>query len=59
MRIGRQVIERYCTTDEQRARVQARVDRTFDLEQHGREAYNRRMASLGLGDLGDPTPPLP
>ncbi len=58
MRIGRQVIERYCVTDDQRARVQARVDRTFELEQHGREAYNRRMAQRGLGDRDDATPPL-
>ena len=59
MQLGRQVIERHCNTDEDRARVQSRVDRTFELEAAGRVAYNRRMASLGLGDLDDPTPPLP
>ena len=32
---------------------------TFELEQAGRIAYNRRMARLGLADLDDATPPLP
>jgi hypothetical protein len=39
--------------------VTARVLHTLELEQAGRVAYNRRMAALGLGDLDDPTPPLP
>ena len=59
MKLGRQIVDKYCVTEEQHARVEARVVRTFELEQAGRVAYNRRMASLGLGDLDDPTPPLP
>lgn len=59
MHLGRQVIERYCLTDDDRARVRARVEHTFELEQAGRVAYNARMARLGLGDVNDPTPPLP
>ena len=39
-------------------RVRARVLHTFELEQAGRVAYNRRMAALGVADLTDPTPPL-
>ena len=31
---------------------------TYTLEQQGRVAFNRRMAKLGLGDVGDPVPPL-
>jgi len=41
-----------------RASVLARVDRTFELEQAGRLAYNRRMARLGIADLGDTSPLL-
>ncbi len=59
MRLGRQVIERYATTDDQQARVRERVLHTFDLEQAGRVAYNRRMVRLGLGEPGDAVPPLP
>jgi len=58
MRLGRQVIERHCTTDDAAERVRARVLHTFELEQAGRLAYNRRMARLGVADLTDPTPPL-
>jgi len=58
MRLGRQVVDRYCVTDEDLERVRARVHRTFDLEQQGRLAYNRRMSRLGLADLDDPTPPF-
>lgn len=50
MRIGKQVIEKYAVTDDQQERVRARVKRTFDLEQAGRVAFNRRMAALGIGD---------
>ena len=49
VKIGRHVIENYCVTEEQQARVRARVERTFELEQAGRVAYNRRMAQLGIG----------
>lgn len=59
LQLGRQVIERHVHTDDDRARVRARVEHTFELEQAGRIAYNRRMARLGLGDLDDATPPLP
>jgi len=59
MRLGRQLIDTYCRTDDDRARVLARVDHTFELEQAGRVAYNRRMAGLGLADLDADTPPLP
>ena len=58
MRLGRQIIEKYCTTDEARDRVRRRVLHTFELEQAGRVAYNRRMASLGMADLDADTPPL-
>jgi hypothetical protein len=58
MKIGRQMIETYALDDEQRERVRQRVLHTFELEQHGRAAYNRRMVHLGLADPGDPTPPL-
>jgi hypothetical protein len=58
MRLGRTVLARYCVTDEARERVVARARRTFELEQAGRAAYNRRMASLGLADLDAATPPL-
>jgi hypothetical protein len=58
MRVGRQVIERYATTPDAVERVRHRVLHTFELEQAGRLAYNRRMARLGLADLDDPTPPI-
>jgi len=58
LRLGRQLIEKYCTTDEARDRVRTRVLHTFELEQAGRVAYNRRMASLGVADLDADTPPL-
>ena len=58
MKLGKQLILRYCTSDEQQARVVERVKHTYTLEQQGRVAFNRRMAKLGLGDVGDPVPPL-
>ncbi|EIV93789.1 hypothetical protein [Frankia sp. QA3] len=60
MRLGQTVIDRHCHDGDQRARVTARVRRTFELEQAGRAAYNRRMARLGLADTTPdaPTPPL-
>jgi hypothetical protein len=50
MKIGRLVVERYALTDEQQARVRARVVETFAYEEAGRIAFNRRMARLGLAD---------
>lgn len=58
MKLGKQLILRYCVTDDQQERVLERVKQTFTLEQHGRAAFNRRMDALGLGDLNDPVPPL-
>ncbi len=58
MRIGKTVVDTYAVTDDQRERVRLRVVRTFELEQAGRAAYNRRMVNLGLADPGDPVPPL-
>jgi hypothetical protein len=58
MKLGRQILERYCVTDDQQERVRARVLHTFELEQRGRAAYNRRMANLGLADEGAAVPPL-
>jgi hypothetical protein len=58
LRLGRQLIERYATDEEAADRVRQRVLHTFELEQAGRRAYNRRMAALGVADLDDPTPPL-
>jgi hypothetical protein len=59
IRLGQQIVDSYCRTEDDRARVLLRVDRTFELEQAGRLAYNRRMARLGLADVDDATPPLP
>jgi len=59
MKIARTVIDTYAVDDDQRERVRARVHRTFELEQAGRVAYNRRMIGLGLADPGDPAPPMP
>ena len=59
MKIGKMVVDKYAVTQEQKERVRERVHHTFALEQAGRLAYNRRMATLGLADVGDPTPPLP
>jgi len=59
MKLGRRIVAKHCRTDDDRARVLARVERTFELEQAGRLAYNRRMARLGIADVGDPGPPLP
>ncbi|MEQ8719059.1 MAG: ferritin-like domain-containing protein [Acidimicrobiales bacterium] len=56
MKIGRQLIERYALTDDAQERVRARAMKTFELEQAGRIAYNRRMSQLGLGDVDDPSP---
>ncbi|WP_045877179.1 hypothetical protein [Pseudofrankia sp. DC12] len=58
MRLGRTVLARHCVSDEARERVRHRARRTFELEQAGRAAYNRRMAGLGLSDLDAATPPL-
>ena len=58
MKIGRTVVDTYAVTDEQKERVRQRVLHTFELEQAGRAAYNRRMVRLGLADPGDPVPPL-
>lgn len=58
MRIGKTVVDAYAVTDDQKERVRARVLHTFELEQAGRAAYNRRMVRLGLADPGDPVPPL-
>lgn len=59
MKLGKQLVDSLCRSDEDRERVLARVDRTFELEQAGRVAYNRRMAELGLADEDAATPPLP
>jgi len=59
MKIGKMVIDKYAVHEDQKERVRERVLHTFELEQAGRQAYNRRMAALGLADPGDPTPPLP
>jgi hypothetical protein len=59
MKLGRKIIQRYCVTDEDRARVLDRVDRTFELEQAGRLAYNRRMARLGISDETAAQLPMP
>ncbi len=59
MKLGRKIIQKYCVTDDDRARVLARVDRTFELEQAGRLAYNRRMARLGIADADDAQLPMP
>ncbi len=59
MRIANTVIDAYAVDADQQHRVRMRVRRTFELEQAGRVAYNRRMVSLGLADPGDPTPPMP
>jgi hypothetical protein len=58
LRLGRTVLARHCTTDEARERALARARTTFELEQAGRAAYNRRMSALGLADPGAATPPL-
>ena len=59
MRIANTLIDKYAIDEDQRGRVRQRVIRTFELEQVGRVAYNRRMVDLGLADPGDPTPPMP
>ena len=59
LRLGQQLIDTYAISPDQRERVTMRVLHTFELEQAGRIAYNRRMARLGVADLDDPTPPLP
>lgn len=58
MKLGRQILERHCVTDEQQERVWKRVLHTFELEQHGRAAYNRRMVRLGVADPDSSVPPL-
>jgi 1,2-phenylacetyl-CoA epoxidase catalytic subunit len=58
MKIGKTIVERYAFSDEQQAMVRERVRKTFELEQAGRVAYNRRMVRLGIGDAGDPVPSL-
>jgi hypothetical protein len=59
MRIANTIIDKYAVNEEQQERVRGRVVRTFELEQVGRVAYNRRMVKLGLADPGDPIPPMP
>ncbi|MFT7474496.1 MAG: rubrerythrin [Verrucomicrobiales bacterium] len=59
MRIANTLIDKYAVNEDQQARVRHRVVRTFELEQAGRVAYNRRMVNLGLADPGDPVPPMP
>ena len=59
MRIANTLIDKYATDEDQQGRVRERVNRTFELEQVGRVAYNRRMVNLGLADPGDATPPMP
>lgn len=59
MRIANTIIDKYAVDEDKRGRVRDRVIRTFELEQAGRVAYNRRMVNLGLADPGDPTPPMP
>lgn len=59
MRIANTLIDKYAVDEDQRGRVHERVVRTFELEQAGRVAYNRRMVALGLADPGDPSPPMP
>lgn len=56
LHLGKQVLVTYCRDDGDWERVRERTVRTFELEQAGRIAYNRRMARLGLGDLDDPSP---
>jgi rubrerythrin len=58
LHLGKQVLVTYCRDDEDWERVRGRAQRTFELEQAGRIAYNRRMARLGLGDVDDPSPLL-
>lgn len=58
MKIGRTVVNRYALTEDQKARVRARAVTTFEFEQAGRAAYNRRMVAMGLADPGDPVPHL-
>lgn len=45
--LGRAVVMRYATSADAQARVRGRVLKTFELEQAGRAAYERRMARLG------------
>ena len=59
MRIAKTLIDKYAVEEDQRGRVRQRVTRTFELEQAGRVAYNRRMVRLGLANESDPTPPMP
>jgi hypothetical protein len=59
MRIANTLIDKYAVNEDQQARVRHRVVKTFELEQAGRVAYNRRMVNLGLADPGDPVPPMP
>jgi rubrerythrin len=58
MRLGRRVLEKYCTDEESQQRARARVLHTLELQQAARAGFNRRMARLGLADPGDPTPDL-
>lgn len=45
--LGRMVVTRYATTAEAQARVRARVEEAFRLEQLGRLAFERRLQALG------------
>jgi hypothetical protein len=58
MRLGRHILEKYCTDDDRQERARARVFRTLDLQQAARAGFNRRMTRLGLADPGDVTPDL-
>lgn len=45
--LGRMVVTRYATTADAQARVRARVEEAFRLEQRGRLAFERRLQALG------------
>ena len=44
MKLGKQCIKKYCSTEDQQHRVCNRVGRTLVLQQRARTAFNRRMA---------------
>jgi len=45
MGLGRQVINKYCVTEEQQQRVRDRVSHTLVLQQRARTAFNKRLAA--------------
>ncbi len=53
VQLGKMVVQRYATTADAQRRVRDRVFGAFELEQHGRVAFERRMATVGSG----PPPP--